>query len=643
MITLSGLGHVAACPGSAALPRIRREGTRGAPIGRAIHAMVDDRINGRLDTHNGIAFAHGLDADDAGRLSFLATHLQLPVPAGALAEVPLGYFPNGSTRRIEGGAGEYTDVGQLLSGTLDAMWAEPAWLPTPFDHLLDLPLCPPDSTLWIVDWKTGDEENVVPIERNWQLRAGALMAARWTGARRVIPAICYINAAECAEAVREGRPYTGRWEVGAVLDAAALDAIEVELRAVLARARGEEDVLRGGEGDGQHIGNGSGGQGSVRGRGDHDARAAADGGEGVSRACRVVTDHGMSSDDGRPAVLRHDRGGRLAPLVLGPHCEHCPARGACPAIAAEAVNLARGEGLYIPPGAALTSQAASWLAGILGPARRMLDAAESALRAHVRAHGPVRLADGREWGPELETVTRYKTAETFEALAAVVGEARANEAFATSTTALRDAVSEGGRGAWKRLKEDIEARGGAVPGAREVWRKRWPAKPVEVVSDGSGVRSGSVLRGVREEGDVAREEVGSVRGQGGRNTGGDGDAGGGDLHGGLAMVGRDLDGGASDGERTELRPTRRSDSAGDAQRGSEVAPHAPGVLQADQGASGGDRVALRGIGEVTRAPCPVCGRSYTLAGGRLRKHAHPGGGLRCAGSGQPPAQLEIRT
>jgi hypothetical protein len=216
------------------------------------------------------------------------------------------------------------------------------------------------------------------------------------------------------------------------------------------------------------------------------------------------------------------------------------------------VNLAKGEGLYIPPGAALTSQAASWLAGILGPARRMLDAAESALRAHVRAHGPVRLADGREWGPELETVTRYKTAETFEALAAVVGEARANEAFTTSTTALRDAVSEGGRGAWKRLKEDIEARGGAVPGAREVWRKRWPAKPVEVAAD-------------------------------------------------------------------EVQEVREGGPRGEALQG--TVPEG-----------------------VTRAPCPVCGRSYTpCKDGTVRSHSRPGGGFYCAGSGRPPAQLEIGT
>ncbi|HVE12044.1 MAG TPA: hypothetical protein VNI01_01500, partial [Elusimicrobiota bacterium] len=253
MITLSGLGHVAACPGSAALPRIRREGTRGAPIGHAIHELAAHRVEGSGSRDGSdydvsrLAAAHSLDADDAGRLSFLAAHLRLPVPAGALAEVPLGYFPDGSVRRIDGGAGEYTDAGQLLSGTLDAMWAEPEPIVT---HEQFWPMVVDGSTLWLVDWKTGDEENVPPIERNWQLRAGALMAARWTGARRVIPAICYINAAECAEAVREGRPYTGRWEVGAVLDAAALDAIEVELRAVLARARGEEDVLRGGEGDG---------------------------------------------------------------------------------------------------------------------------------------------------------------------------------------------------------------------------------------------------------------------------------------------------------------------------------------------------------------------------------------------------------
>jgi hypothetical protein len=243
--TLSGLGHIAACPGSASLPRFQRANT-AASLGTAIHELIANLIThgagslvAALDPSM-MAARYGLAADDAGRLAFLAAHLSLPVPAGALAEVPLGYFPDGSVRRIEGGAGEYPDVGQLLSGTLDAMWAEPGGFFYGDEFQSDPPRAA-ERTLWIVDWKTGDETHVPPPDRNWQLRAGAVMAAMWTGAQRVIPAICYVNAAECAEAVRAGVKYEGRWEVGAPLDAAALDAIEAEMCAVLARARGEDD------------------------------------------------------------------------------------------------------------------------------------------------------------------------------------------------------------------------------------------------------------------------------------------------------------------------------------------------------------------------------------------------------------------
>lgn len=555
MITLSGLQHVAACPGSASLPRQPRT-SLPALLGHAIHELAETRIrcvdegpdDGGMLADN-IASARGLSADDAGRLSLLARHLRLPIPAGALAEVPLGYWPDGSVRRATGGAGEYANEGQILSGTLDGIWAEPA----PIERVQVMQghgpecfemWCQPGSTLWIYDLKTGDDDHVPPIDRNWQLRAGALLAARWTGAQRVIPAICYVNAAECAAWLREhpGEPYEGRWECGAPLDVAALDAIEVELRAVLARARGGSDGL----------------------------------GEDVTG--------GGAAAAGRQDVGRGDRSAQgVAPLILGPHCEHCPARGACPAIAAEALTLARGEGLYLPPGGALTRDAASRLAGLLSPARRVLDAVEEALKAHAQAHGPIPLADGREWGPVLEPVTRYKTAPTFEALAAMVGDERANEAFTTSTTALREAVAEQGRGAWKRLQEDIEARGGVVPGAREVWRKRWPAKPAEAMTD--------------EQAEQRYEEA--------VETGAE----------------RQEPEAVGEGAADWLHATHVASGEGTApQHVPEVpGPHPP-----------------------ARAPCSVCGRVYAVTKyNRVRAHSRPGGGLYCDGGGASPAQTTI--
>ena len=59
----------------------------------------------------------------------------------------------------------------MLAGTIDAMWSEPAPL---FVDNIEQTTCPPGSTLWVVDWKTGIENNVPPPAKNWQLRASAV-------------------------------------------------------------------------------------------------------------------------------------------------------------------------------------------------------------------------------------------------------------------------------------------------------------------------------------------------------------------------------------------------------------------------------------------------------------------------------------
>lgn len=455
MITLSGLSHVAACPGSASLPQQRRE-SGAAPPGRAGHEVIEAHVRGLdVETWMRIADAHGLDAEDTGRLRFLARNLALGVPRGALTEVPLGYWPDGSVRRIEGGAGSYPDVGQWLSGQLDCMWSEPTPL-VQWDGRENVADC--DETLWVVDWKTGDDENVPPIARNWQLRGGALLAARWTGAFRVIPAICYVNAAECGAAVREGRAYTGRWEVGDPLDAAALDAIDVEMCAVLARARGD--------GDGTAL---------------DGLPERTSGGSGVaSRRTRANTNrvsggHVDGSDAGH--ADSHDDG---RAFVTGPQCEFCDARGACPAFASEALTLARGAGIYAAPteSSALSHEARSYLAGMLPAMKSLVDKAEAA----VRAGGPVALADGRVYAPAVEPVTTYRTRETFDALVPLVGEERANEAAEYTGTSIKRALDAAGapRGAWGRLRKELEVAGAVVVTGREVWRRRYPATPVEV-------------------------------------------------------------------------------------------------------------------------------------------------------------------
>lgn len=601
--TLSGLGTVAACPGSAWLPRARREGPE-ARLGRAIHEAIElqvllpslgDFLGSILAPNpNAIAMKHDLTADDAARLAFIAEHLRLPVPAGALVETPLGYFPDGSVRRVEGGAGSYPDVWQILSGTIDCMWSEPWPLAEEGGEdpsVIDGYICGSSDTLWIVDWKTGSEEHVPPVARNWQIRGAVVMAARWTGAPRVIPAICYINAVECAEAVRAGRPYEGRWEGAGpagecvAWNAAMLDEIEREMRAVLARARGGQDGHEVESWDIRLLRESGSGRTDVRpaGAGRQGARSRGD--LGGSGECGR---RGAGEGGGSHGVRGGDANMGGPPLILGPHCEWCHARAACPELAREALTLARAlenddedpdrkkdhahghagpnrkteranavqrpavdrgqsqvppranglaadgpiddltpemggpadggmtlaepvetagkgpdaaardvlglpahstspspppvprvAGGGAPDGMALTTAAASRLAGLIPAIRKVCDAAEAAVQAHVEAHGPLTLADGREYGPVLEEARSYQTRLTYEALAAVVGEERAEEAFAASASSLKRAVEGEGRGAWSRLRKELEARGAVTVSARTTWRKRWPMKTGE--------------------------------------------------------------------------------------------------------------------------------------------------------------------
>jgi hypothetical protein len=647
--------------------------------------LLDDTISGREVCPGGIGVLHGLDRDDAGRLAFLAEHLRLPVPAGALAEVPLGYWPDGSVRRVEGGAGRYVDEGQILSGTIDAMWAEPSGI-----QIIDGSAVVVDytSTLWIVDWKTGAEEHVQPVDRNWQLRGAAVLAARWTGARRVIPAICYVNAGECAEAVREGRVYTGRWEVGAPLDAAALDAAEAEMRVVLARARGECD--------GEPASNPAG-------------EPAAEDGDAAAVRLPVARAHGA----GPRRSLSAPR------LILGPHCDHCPARGACPALAAEAVTLlgalegeddgepktdqagersaagrdarggagaagsGAGDGVVpasgmlrrvpgepdqgwehalprlpeavpvgVPggqevaaprgPGLALTPARAAHLAAVIPALRGILDAAEVAVRAHVHATGrPLTLANGQEYGPAVEPVRHYRTGETFEALAARVGDARANEAFVATPdrlkAALRGDAARLPRGAWTAFEEELEARGAVVVGAREVWRKRWPAKPAEVAEHEHGNASTGVV-GAGSAG-AGRGRValggGDPGAEAGERASAEGASGGGAPQ---------RDPGLTDA--SPMAPGARADDVPPGVRDEAPADGGAGVAAPGAAVGGPARPLDGGRPAVSRAPCSVCGCDVAATTkGVARAHPAPGLAIRCAGSGRPPArapeQLQI--
>lgn len=213
-VTLSGLQRATICTASAVLPRYESHGS-AANLGNALHEMIDKMIKGdRAITNDAIADAWDLSGIERGRFFTLARTFRPKIPAGTVSEAALGLFEDGDTSTVEGARGDYKQVeGLILAGTIDAMWSEPE----PFVDMGDWSMCPTGSTLWVVDWKTGTENNVPPPAKNWQLRAGAVLAALQTQATRVIPAICFVEDGE------------GRWDIGAPIEAAELEEIKRRL------------------------------------------------------------------------------------------------------------------------------------------------------------------------------------------------------------------------------------------------------------------------------------------------------------------------------------------------------------------------------------------------------------------------------
>lgn len=650
-LTLSGLAHRVACPGSLYLDEIERGRGPEARMGHAIHELCENAHAMRSLGYSRsteaqartIASCHRLDADDAGRLGYLARHVALPIPAHALTEVSLGYFPDGSVRRIEGGAGHYPDVGQLVSGQLDYVWAEREGLrlyaPPSWDRSVgERWRCPEGSTLYVVDLKTGDPANVDPIGRNWQLRVGALMAARWTGATRVRPAIVFVNAAHVSAALRQAEEHReaaarereggniigaighealaegfereareGRWSTGDVLEAAALDEIERELNAlpvvVAERARiaqEEREYARADQDERRPQGptvalpadreQGRGGtSGDRRGGGVVDVEAG-----GRDRGLQPdLPDPGAGGLDGGDAL---GTGRPPVGLILGSHCTYCDSRGNCPAFAAEALSIARATGHEGPLTAEVIAHQIEMLSAVTSWAANV----KAAGRAWVETHGgELALPDGDVYGPAIEPTTSYKSRETRAALVALGGEALADAAAEYSGAGIKRAFADKGREReWSAVRRDLEASGATVATGREVWRKRRPMLPVEV-GDGevqrpvcAGTRA---LAGAVQEGAGARGPVGATDDQmDGELIVREAAEGAGEVSGSAAAPGHAEAAAAPGGDDVCVVPEREQDRA---TQGGEASPVA------------------------TRATCPVCGREVRVNGdGSLRAH-----------------------
>jgi hypothetical protein len=171
-------------------------------MGSALHEHMHMRaalgVDSAMERLALVAHRWALTEDEARLFAWRCRTFEWSPPAGAFGEVALCMREGGDVLRVVGGRGKYDVPDDAVSvGTVDVMWSEPEPLDlTDPEH----PRCPKGSVLWVPDYKSGDEDYVTPIAHNLQAAGGALMAARWTGAEEVMPAIIFI------------RPGQGEWD-----------------------------------------------------------------------------------------------------------------------------------------------------------------------------------------------------------------------------------------------------------------------------------------------------------------------------------------------------------------------------------------------------------------------------------------------
>ena len=158
----SQLERIYHCPLSEALPHVQETSEDGA-AGSAVHSFLEDVLN------NGESEALQRATDDVREMWCKIDKSKLPPLSRNhfTAETSFAHNPSSGVSRSLGSG--------LSRNARDAMLA-----PGEMAGTLDLVGCYGTSVV-VIDWKTRYDERVADLERNWQLRTYALMAARAMG------------------------------------------------------------------------------------------------------------------------------------------------------------------------------------------------------------------------------------------------------------------------------------------------------------------------------------------------------------------------------------------------------------------------------------------------------------------------------
>lgn len=234
----SALQRIETCPASAVLPQVGSV-SEEADGGSALHEHI--QLRAELGVDDAVAKLDetlarwDISEREAGFLKSRLLKFEWSPPAGSICEIRLGLFDDESgawtVRRVP--AEDRFYKGAVFTGQFDVMWSETEPLVVNEDGSVH---CPANSTLWVLDLKGGQDRYVPTIERNLQVATYAYLAAKWTGAKRVVPAILYPG------------PGDGDWDVpGEMWGPKDLDAVEARLRSVFRRVAAQEAALAAGE------------------------------------------------------------------------------------------------------------------------------------------------------------------------------------------------------------------------------------------------------------------------------------------------------------------------------------------------------------------------------------------------------------
>lgn len=184
IVTSSKLPAAMKCIGSVKLPKWRSASDK-ASVGTLVHRCLERRAVQRCfqasyDAIDVEAKKLGLSPLDTAIGAKMVRAFKWMPPENALVEVSRAMTLDGKVEtlvREQCQPGNY-DVPKeyVLAGTHDVEWME-------------------GTTLWVADYKTGDDANVTPVEHNAQVWANALMAANAHGSRvtHVVPCVIFVD------------------------------------------------------------------------------------------------------------------------------------------------------------------------------------------------------------------------------------------------------------------------------------------------------------------------------------------------------------------------------------------------------------------------------------------------------------------